>query len=129
MTDTSAPSAPRSIRVLFRIGWGVLAVLLAAFAVNHIAGIWYIAGSTDEAQMFELFGALNLLALVVLLLPYRRLERWAWWAMWIAIVPVALVLAFAPGDIGLIYSITAGVMALAQFATLPRFLGRAAARP
>ncbi|HMT87120.1 MAG TPA: hypothetical protein PKE40_12265 [Arachnia sp.] len=99
----------------------MLFVLFALFGVNHVAGIWLIASSTDEAQMFEFFGALNLLSLVVLLIPYRRLDRWAWWAMWIGIVPVGLVLAFGPNTIGVIYGITAGVMAVAQFATLPRF--------
>lgn len=123
MTGSAAPPPPtRATRVAFGIGWWVLVVIVALFAVNHIAGIWLIASSPDEPQMFELFGALNLLSLVVLVIPYRRLERWAWWAMWIGILPVGLVLAFAgPGPVGLIYIVTFGVLALAQFATLPRF--------
>lgn len=115
------PSVSPSSPILFRIGWWVLAFVLVAFAVNHVAGIWFIASSTDEAQMFELMGALNLFALVVLVIPYRRGERWAWWAMWIAIVPVALVLVFAGGGIGLTYAVTALVMAAAQLMTLPSF--------
>lgn len=122
MSESAAPS-PRSTRVLFRVGWWVLLVVFVLFAVNHIAGIWLIASSTDESQMFELFGALNVLALIVLLIPYRRLQRWAWWAMWVAIVPVGLVMAFGAGAIGVTYLVTAIVLALAQFATLPRFLG------
>lgn len=51
-----------------------------------------------------------------------RLEGWAWWAMWIAILPVGLVMAFGADVIGVIYLVTAIVLALAQLATLPRFL-------
>lgn len=120
--STSPASSPGSIRILFRVGWWTLVVLFALFAVNHGAGIWFIATSTDESQMFEAFAALNLFALVVLLFPYRRLEGWAWWAMWIAIMPIGLVMAFGADVIGVIYLITAIVLALAQFATLPRFL-------
>jgi hypothetical protein len=124
MTGSSAPPPPtRATRVGFGIGWWVLVVVFALFAVNHIAGVWLIASSPDEPQMFELFGALNVLCLVVLFIPYRRLERWAWWAMWIGIVPVGLVITFGGPDlVGLIYIVTFGVLALAQLATLPRFL-------
>lgn len=123
MSETSA-APTRSTRVLFRVGWWTLLVLFALFGVNHAAGVWLIATSTDESQMFELFAALNLFALIVLLIPYRRLEGWAWWAMWIGIIPVGLVMAFGADAIGVIYLITAIVLALAQFATLPRFLSR-----
>ncbi len=120
MTGSTVPT--RATRVMFGIGWWVLVVLVALFAVNHILGIWLFASSPDEPQMFELFGALNLLSLAVLLVPYRRLERWAWWAMWIGIIPVGLVLAFGgPGLVGLIYIASFGVLTLAQIATLPRF--------
>ncbi len=72
--------------------------------------------------MFELYAALNLLAVVVLLFPYKQLQRWAWWAMWIAIVPTGISFVFAQDPIGVTYLVVAGVMALAQLATLPRFL-------
>lgn len=106
--------------VLWRIGWGALLFFTAAFALNHL-GVFYIASSTDEQQMFELFGMLHLLALVILLIPYRRREWWAWLAMWIAIVPVALVLVFVPDVLGAVYFGSAAVMAVAQFLTLPDF--------
>jgi hypothetical protein len=119
MSDTVPPSGTR--RVPFRIGWIVLVVLSALFAVNHIAGIWFIAGSEDESQMFEAFGIVNLLAVVLLVIPYRRLEWWSWLAVWLTIVPIAAVIFFIQDAIGIIYVITAGVMALAQLLTLPAF--------
>ena len=123
----SAPSAPdagggRLVSVvLWRIGWGALLFFTVAFALNHFAGVFYITSSTDEQQMFELFGTLHLLALVILLIPYRRREWWAWLAMWIAIVPVALVLVFVPDVLGAVYFGSAAVMSVAQFLALPDF--------
>jgi hypothetical protein len=119
MNDTAPPSGSR--RVLFRIGWIVLLVLSALFAVNHIAGIWFIAGSNDESQMFEAFGIVNLLAVVLLAIPYRRLEWWSWLALWLTVIPIAAVIFFIQDAIGITYVITAGVMALAQLLTLPAF--------
>lgn len=124
---TDAESATRSSRLLFRIGWIVLVVVFALFAVNHLAGIWFIASSTDEAQMFEAFAATNLLALVLLAIPYRRREWWAWLALWIAIVPIVLVIAFVADGIGVTYAVTGAVLALAQLATLPSFRAAASA--
>lgn len=124
---TDAESATRSSRLLFRIGWIVLIVVFALFAVNHLAGIWFIASSTDEAQMFEAFAATNLLALVLLAIPYRRREWWAWLALWIAIVPIVLVIAFVADGIGVTYAVTGAVLALAQLATLPSFRAAASA--
>ena len=123
----TAPSAPdarggRSVSVvLWRIGWGALLFFTVAFALNHLAGVLYIASSTDEQQLFELFGMLHLLALVILLIPYRRREWWAWLAMWLAIVPVALVLVFVPDVLGAVYFGSAAVMSVAQFLALPDF--------
>ncbi|MCC7128741.1 MAG: hypothetical protein IT192_08000 [Microbacteriaceae bacterium] len=121
MTNTHNASGKRSLGFPFWVSWYLLVFLFAAFAVNHLAGIWYIAKSTDEAQMFELFAALHLLAVAVLVVPYRHLQRWAWWSLWIAIVPVGLTFAFAQSPIGVTYLIVAGVMSLAQLVTLPRF--------
>ena len=123
----STPTAPdaggsRLVSVvLWRIGWGALLFFTVAFALNHLAGVFYIASSTDEQQMFELFGMVHLLALVILLIPYRRREWWAWLAMWIAIVPVALVLVFVPDVLGAVYFGSAAVMSVAQFLALPDF--------
>lgn len=120
MTDTAVTSSG-SRRILFRVGWIVLLVLSALFAVNHLAGIWFIAASTDEQQMFEAFGVVNLLAIVLLVIPYRRREWWAWLTVWLTILPIALVVVFVPDAIGITYVVTAGVMSLGQLATLPSF--------
>ena len=57
--------------MLFRIGWWVLVVSTGLFALNHVAGTAAFATSDDERMMFLVFAALQLLALIVLLVPYR----------------------------------------------------------
>lgn len=99
----------------------MLVVLTGLFALNHIVGAVAFASSTDERLMFTAFAALQLLALVVLLIPYRRGEMWAWWAIWIPVAMMILALAFSVDGISIAYSSVGVVMALAQVATLPRF--------
>lgn len=114
----------RAVRVSFWIGWSLLVVLLVLFGVaSHLGGIWYIAASPDEAQMFMLFFVVNVLTVVLLVIPYRQLQRWAWWAVWIGIVPFALIIAFGPPNyIGWMYLGVAAILAVGQFLALPRFL-------
>lgn len=114
----------RGPRIAFWVGWWAQVVLLALIGVlAHLAGIWYIAGSSDEQQMFMIFFALNALHLIVLLVPYRRLARWSWWAAWVGILPFALVIAFGPPNaIGWLYLGFAAFFAVCQFLALPRFL-------
>lgn len=95
-------------------------VLTALFALNHLVGMAAFATSDDERLMFLAFAALQALALIVLVLPYRSGEFWAWWAMWIPIVAMAAPLLVFPFDaLSATYGAVAGAMALAQFATLP----------
>jgi hypothetical protein len=98
-----------------RIAWWVLFVSTSLFALNHIVGAVTFATSGDETVMFLIFGALNLLTLVVLLVPYRARERWAWWAIWIPIAAMFVgPLVFGLGPITVIYVVGGVVMAAAH---------------
>lgn len=111
--------------VMFRIGWWVLVVVTALFAVNHTFGAATFARSDDERVMFLIFAALNLLTLVVLIVPYRARERWAWWAVWI---PIAVMfigpVVFGFDLITMIYVIGGVVMVAAHLLTLRQMEGR-----
>jgi hypothetical protein len=110
--------------VMFRIGWWVLVVLTALFALNHLLGAATFARSDDERVMFLIFAALNLLTLVVLIVPYRARERWAWWAVWIPIgVMFVGPLVFGLDPITIIYLVGGVLMAAAHLLTL-RQVGR-----
>lgn len=122
MVESVTGSQSRSTRILFQTGWwGQLVLLTLVALASHLAGIWYIASSRDEAQMFFLFFAQNVLYAVLLLVPYRRLERWAWWVVWLAILPFASLPAFGLDGITLMYLGFAAFFAVCQFLTLPRF--------
>jgi hypothetical protein len=94
-------------------------VLTTLFAMNHAAGALFFAKTTTESVMFGAFAALQILALFVLFIPYRRKELWAWVAIWVSIIPFGLVITFGMDAIAVFYMATAAVMALAQLVTLP----------
>jgi hypothetical protein len=109
----------RAPGILFRVGWWVLVGLTALLVANHALGLLTFATSDEERALFLIFLAFGVLSLVVLLIPYRRLERWSWWATWIPVVAIASPLVLFPFDeIVMFYAGFAVVMAAAQLATL-----------
>jgi hypothetical protein len=60
---------------------------------------------------------LNAYQAVVLLVPYRRLEPWAWWLTWVSVAAFALVFPLTDPELGLFYLGAAVVSALAQAIT------------
>jgi len=115
--------------MVFRIAWWVLVVSTALFALNHIAGTVAFARSDDERMMFLVFAALQLLALIVLLVPYRAREPWAWWAIWLPIAAMLVTpLVFGIDTIGLVYVVSGVVMAAAHLLAAPQVL-KAQAQP
>ena len=101
-----------------RSAWTLLVFLSAAWAVNHVFGAFV---SDRTLWLFVPFALLDLAAVVILLLPYRRLQMWAWWAVWLEVAAVASVVAWAEPAVGLWYGAVAVVMGIAQLVTLPRF--------
>jgi hypothetical protein len=90
MTQTAQPSpvVSRAARIAF---WALVAVT-GFWTAIHVAGIFFIADGDDERLMFTCYAALNVLALVVLLVPFRGGQPWAWAASWIPLVPNVLVM-------------------------------------
>ena len=117
-----ARTSRRTPTTVFRVGWWVLVVLTAVLAANHALGGSTYATSDDERALFVVFLAFNALSLVVLLIPYRRRERWSWWATWIPVLTNALPLVLYPIDkVVAFYAGVAVLMAAAQLTTLPAF--------
>lgn len=113
--------------VMFRIAWWVLFVSISLFALNHIVGAGVFANSADERVMFLIFAALNILALIVLLVPYRAREPWAWWGIWIPIAAMFIgPLVFGLDPITVIYFIGGLVMAVAHLMAAPQMVKRRA---
>ena len=90
-----------------RAGLWFVIVLTSLFALLHAFGVFGIADGDDERLMFTCFAAVNALSLVILLVPLRSGERWAWTASWIQVLVTALVMPIAgqgSGDKALGYS-------------------------
>ncbi len=71
----------------FKIGWIILLICTALMTLNHLSLIFIMK---DESDLFAGYAAFNLYALIVILLPFRRYEKWAWLTSWILPVGLAL---------------------------------------
>ena len=77
----------------FKIGWIILLVAAALMTLNHSVLIFAL----DDPVLFMGYAAFNLYALIVIAIPFRRCETWAWYATWILPVGLAASAALA-GD-------------------------------
>ena len=73
----------------FKAGRIILLVAAALLTLNHVALMFVL----DNRILFMGYAAFNLYALVVITIPFRRCEKWAWYATWI--LPIGLVVSAA----------------------------------
>jgi hypothetical protein len=121
MTASPAPSGSRSARILFWIGWGVLAFITVGLTLNHAYLVLTYTGAPAGRLLFPVLVALGVYAVVVLAIPYRRLAWWAWAVTWVFILTTAVMGLFLEADVGVFYVGAAVVSAIAQVLVLPRF--------
>jgi hypothetical protein len=101
----------------FKTGWILLLVAAALMALNHSMMIF----ASDEPTLFIGYAAFSFYALAILLVPFRRYERWAWYCTWI--LPIGLVLpAFLNPDIAIIYYVATVVCVAGLLFTRQEFL-------
>jgi hypothetical protein len=76
----------------------------------------------DPAALSIGWTGFSLYALVVLAIPFRRGERWAWYTSWILVAGFAAPIVLIPGEgMGVIYLIVAGLMTLCLLLTRSAF--------
>jgi hypothetical protein len=73
----------------FKTGWVILVIFTVLMALNHFVLIFFL----DDPILFTGYAAFNLYALLVILIPFRRIEKWAWLTTWI--LPICLTLPAA----------------------------------
>ena len=73
----------------FKAGRIILLVAAALMTLNHVALMFIL----DNPLLFMGYAAFNLYALLVIAIPFRRCEKWAWYATWI--FPIGLVVSAA----------------------------------
>ena len=100
----------------FKVGWIILIVLAALMTLNHLALIFFL----DEPVLFTGFAAFNLYALIVILIPFRRGEKWAWLATWILPIGLALPASTDP-NLAIFYYGVAAMCVLGLFLTMQEF--------
>ena len=104
----------------FKLGWTALLVISALATLNHIMLPVY-----GERVTFAIgWTGYSLYSIVVLAIPFRRGERWAWYSTWILVIGFAVpILVSQESYIVYIvaYLIAAGVMALCLLLTRPAF--------
>ena len=106
-----------AVNTTFKIGWIGLLVITALATANHIILPIVLM---DEAVLFIGWAAYNLYALLVLAIPFRRGERWAWYTSWLLVIGFAS-LIFFDTEIGPYYIGAAVLMAVGLLLTYKRF--------
>jgi hypothetical protein len=101
----------------FKMGWIALLVISALAALWHIIAAFLIP---NEATLFTGWAAFNLYSTIVLYIPFRRGEKWAWYTTWILVIGFASTIFFS-STIGVWYLTAAGVMALGLLLTRTAF--------
>ena len=102
----------------FNIGWIVLLILSA------LATLWLIIlmfTILDDAPFLMSWAAFSLYATLILYIPFRRAEKWAWFSIWIQVILFGSTIFFSPPEISMKYVVAAGLMAFCLLLTGPSF--------
>lgn len=112
---TSTQSLPQ-LNVQFKIGYWVLVLLAVSMTVNSFVRAFLEPNPVWVAGWV----AAGLFATVVLLVPFRKGERWAWHATWIFAALLAIVIVLGE-EVGIYYLPAAVIVALCLLLTRPAF--------
>ena len=113
----SQTAAPRS--TTFTIGWIALLVISTLAALGHLLLMFIFF---QERELFLGRAAFNVYSTLVLALPFRRREPWAWYTSWVLVVGFAVELLLDPAKgFTVVYVIGAGVMAVGLLLTRAAF--------
>ena len=99
-----------------KIGWLLLLVPAVLMTLNHIVLIFAL----DEPVLFTLAAAFNLYSLIVILIPLRQGEKWAWLTTWLLPVTFVLTAANDP-NIAVFYISVSAVCVLGLLLTVGNF--------
>jgi hypothetical protein len=100
----------------FKIGWITLLILAGLMVLMHF-GLMFVL---KDPVLFFSFGMFSLYAFLIILIPFRKGEKWAWAATWLLPVGLAIPATMDPG-IAVYYFSFAAVCALGLLLTLRDF--------
>jgi hypothetical protein len=116
----SAMTIPRQ-STAYMVGWLVLFGISVLSVVSYVVLIFVAPGLVDS---FIAWATFSLYSVVVLLIPYRRGERWSWYLTWALPVP-SVVLSLNNPDVAPYYLTAAGLMVIGQVLTRSAFFPKA----
>ena len=94
--------------VTYTIGWITLLVISMLATLNHLMLPLY----GDDIALSIGWTAFSLYATVVLAIPFRRGERWAWYTSWLLVIGFAFPILIVQETYTMMYLVAAGIMAL-----------------
>ena len=100
----------------FQIGRIILLVAAGLMTLNHSVLIFAL----DDPVLFMGYAAFNLYALIVIAIPFRRHEKWAWYATWILPIGLAIPASTDP-KLAPFYYIVAAACVLGLLLTMRDF--------
>jgi hypothetical protein len=103
----------------FKFGWVALLISAALMTLTHFSLIFIL----DEPDLFTGFAFFNLYALLVILIPFRRGEKWAWVTTWLLPIGLALPAALDP-DIMIFYFAVAALCVLGLLLSMQPFFAK-----
>jgi hypothetical protein len=101
----------------FTIGWIVLLSISVLATLNHLM----LPAYGDPVALSIGWTGYSIYAIVVLAIPFRQGERWAWYSTWILVIGFAAPILVNQESYVVAYLIAAGVMALSLLLTRPTF--------
>ena len=101
----------------FTIGWIVLLSISVLATLNHLMLPVY----GDPVVLSIGWTGYSLYAILVLAIPFRRGERWAWYSTWILVIGFAAPILINQESYVVAYLIAAGIMAVSLLLTRPAF--------
>ena len=103
----------------FKIGWIILLVIAALMTLMH----FILMLTLDDPILFLGYTTFNLYAFLVVYIPVRRGEKWAWFATWLLPIGLAIPAATDP-DLTIYYSGFAAVCVLGLLLTMRDFFSK-----
>jgi hypothetical protein len=105
----------------FRLGWWVLFGISVVSVLSYVVLIFVVPDLVDS---FIAWATFSLYSALVLLIPYRHGERWAWFLTWVLVVP-AVVLSLNDRDAAPYFLAAVGLTVIGQLLTRSAFFPRA----
>jgi hypothetical protein len=102
----------------FKVGWIILLVAATLMTLNHLSLMFIL----KEPTLFAGFAVFNLYAFVVIYIPFRRGEKWAWHTTWLLPIGLAVPAVISGNNIAIFYYAVAAVCVLGLLLTMRDFL-------